>query len=412
MYEKTTFRTATQRFNRKVLRLVLIVCLVGWLPSANAEWFFAPTLRAGGDFNDNPFQSIGTETPSESGYIAEASARFQYESQTSEFYIDPRVRTRNYGSNSELNSDDQFLRMEFNRDTPLTNFRIRTNYNRESVRTAERADTDFDIEDPDDIGNIDTGRTDLRDRRERLQITPSFLYRFTDVSAVSARLDYNDVRYDEAFQGQLTDYADTRLELAYRRSWTPRNTAIIGASFRNYQTDQGNNETDGIGFNLGFDRQISQTTRFRATAGLEDTEVLNADNEVEWVANVSLARRLETTNLIVQYRRSIAASGSGRLGARDSVNLNFTRTLSDKISAGIGARVYETRAVGGNLAGFDERAYVQLRSQFTWFLTEAFSIEANYRYTFLDRESLNESSNANEITLWFSYRPQQFSLSR
>lgn len=377
-----------------------------------AEWSIAPLIRVAGDFNDNPYLSIFTDFGSESGYIAEGSLNVGYASETTDFSITPRLRSRSYASQPDLDSDDQFLRMVFRHDTALTNFQFRTNYSRESVRTAERADTNFDIIDPDEIVADDTARIDIRDRRERLQLAPSLLYHFSDVSAISARLDYWDVRYDEAFQGQLVDYVDTRLNIAYRRAFTPRNTGILAATYRNYQTDRGTNETNGVGFNVGFDRNITETTRFRATAGLENTEVANNDNEVDWVANVSLARRLETTSLLAQYRRSISASGSGRLGARDSINLNFTRDLNERISSGIGARVYQTTGINSGIVAFDERSYVQLRSQFTWHLSQTFSIEANYRYTWLARESEIESSNANEITIWFSYEPQPMIRSR
>jgi len=412
MYKQTTARSIVSDRFLILAALAAILCAGAVTTVEAAEWRLEPMLRVAGDFNDNPFLSIGTEHESVSGYIAEGSMKVAYTADTSDFYITPRFRSRSYGSDEDLDSDDQFLRMQFNRNTPTTNFRVRADYGRESVRTAEIIDTDFDIEDPDEIFNDDSGRIDIRGRRERLLLSPSILYHFSDVSAISARLDYNDVRYDDVFQGQLTDYADTRLNLSYRRSWTPRNTAILAATYRNYQTDRGDNEIDGVGFNVGFDREVSQTTRFRATAGFEDTEVSTDDSEVEWVANVSFTRRLQTTTLLAQYRRSISASGSGRLGARDSINLNFTRDLSDRISAGIGARVYSTNGIGDNATNFDERSYVQLRSQFTWHVREDFSIEANYRYTFLERESFIESSNGNQVTLWFTYQPQPIIRSR
>ena len=186
----------------------------------------------------------------------------------------------------------------------------------------------------------------------------------------------------------------------------------MGATYRTFQADDGSPSVDGMGFNIGFDRRITETTRFRATAGLEDTDVINDESEVAWVANVSLFRQLETTTLLAQYRRSVSASGVGRLGARDSFNLNFTRNLTDKISAGLGARVYTTTALKDIGNNFDERNYVQLRSQFTWYLSENFSLEANYRYTFLDRESLGESSNSNQITLWLTWQPNPYIRSR
>ena len=53
----------------------------------------------------------------------------------------------------------------------------------------------------------------------------------------------------------------------------------------------------------------------------------------------------------------------------------------------------------------DERNYVQLRAQFIWNITNAFATEFDYRYTFQDRSALPESSNSNQINLWFVYRP-------
>ena len=410
---KKQFRARSNVSDRfTALGTIVILLFAGALTTVEAaEWRIEPVLRAAADFEDNPFLSILTDFESQSGYIVEGSAEISYFSDKSSFYVEPTLRTRAYGSSSPLDSDDQFLSFGFNKSSQSTDFRIRGNYSRESVRTAERADTDFDITDPDDIPDDDTGVIDIQDRRERLLLTPSLLYRLNDISALSARLNYQDVRYDEAFAGVLTDYTDSRLNISYRRSWSERNIAILGATYRKYQTDQGDNEVDGIGFNVGFDRAISQTTQFRATAGLEDTETSATDSEVSWVTNISLVRQLQTTTLLAQYERSISASGSGALGARDSINLNFTRRLNDLISAGIGARVYSTNSVDKALT-FDERDYVQLRAQFTWYISPVYSIDANYRYTFLNRAALLESANSNQITLWFNYRPLPITRSR
>jgi len=389
--------------------IILAACAVTTVEAA--EWRIEPVVRAAADYVDNPFLSILTDFESQSGYIVEGSAEVAYSSDTSNFFIEPTLRSRAYGSDSPLDSDDQFLSFGFDSHSQSTTFRIRGDYSRESVRTAERADTDLTITDPDLIPDSDTARIGLTDRRERMSITPYVSYRMSDISAVSARLDYNDVRYDQAFAGLLTDYTDARVNLSYRRSWSERNVGILTGTYRRYQTNQGDNTVDGVGFNVGFDRSITQTTQFRATAGLENTETELSNSEVDWVADVSLVRQLQTTSLLAQYRRSISASGSGALGTRDSINLNFTRRLNDLISAGIGARVYSTNGVDTALT-FDERDYVQLRAQFTWHISQVFSIDANYRYTFLNRADLLESSNSNQITLWFNYQPLPITRSR
>ena len=416
MHKRTIVSTTGLSVLSQITRfsiLAIVVAASAFSIAEGAEWRLEPVVRVAGDFDDNPFLSIRTDADENaSGYIAEGAVKVTYAADRSNFTITPRLRSRQYDEDLDLDSDDQFLTMNFATQTISTDFRLRGNYSRESTRTAERADTDFDIEDPDEIPEDDSGRVGIRDRRERLILSPSLLYRLSNVSAISARIDYQDVDYDEAFLDILTDYVDTRLNLTYSRAFSSRNTGIVGATYRTYDTDDNLSSVDGVGFNIGFDRRISQTTRLRARAGLEDTEFVDADNQLAWIADISLSRQLETINLLAQYRRSVSASGSGQLGARDSINLNFTRDLNDRFSAGLGARIYSTSAVNETVRDFDDRDYVQLRSQFTWRVSEVFSIEANYRYTVLDRESLGESSNSNEVTIWFSYQPRPMIRSR
>lgn len=421
MNKRTIIRTAVFSVLPRITRLNTLAILVamGAMSIADgAEWRIEPVVRVAADFDDNPFLSIRTDTDENvSGYIVEGAANIVYAADRTNFSITPLLRSRAYDEDLDLDTDDQFLTMNLNTRTISTDFRVRGSYSRENTRTAERADAgfadaDFDIENPDDILENDSGRVGIQDRRERLVLSPSVLYRVSSLSAVTARLDYQDVDYDEAFAGILTDYTDTRLSLSYSRAFSQRNTAIVGATYRTFETDDSNSSVDGIGFNIGFDRRLSETTRFLAKAGLEDTELIGADNELAWVADLSLSRQLETISLLAQYRRSVSASGSGQLGARDSVNFNFSRKLNDKITAGLGARIYSTKAVNQTAAAFDNRDYVQLRSQFIWSLSEVLSVEAEYRYTVLDREQLGESSNSNQVTIWLTYQPRPVIRSR
>ena len=371
-----------------------------------AEWRFEPELRLAGDFDDNAYLSIRTDADeSQSGYIAEASAKAAYKSEKTNFDIRPTFRRSDYGSNSDLDSNDGFLDLNFGHETVSGNFRIRGSYDRESVRTAERADTDLDVESPDDILDNDSGRVGVRGERERIRVVPSYLYRLTDASSLRLALNYSDVSFDDSLADLLVDYTDTRVDLSFSRAWSPRFRAIFGGTYRNYQTDEGFNEVNGVGLTGGIDRELSERSRLRFIVGFENTEVEGASDQLEPVMNVSYVRRLKTTSLLAQYRRSISASGSGILGTRDSLNLNFTRELTDRISAGLGARIYSTNAIDETLGILDERNYVQLRARFTWHLSTTFSLQTDYRYTFLDRETLGESANSNQVTVWLNYRP-------
>jgi hypothetical protein len=187
------------------------------------------------------------------------------------------------------------------------------------------------------------------------------------------------------------------------RDFSQRNTGIITATARNYNADDILDDTTGYGLAAGFTRNLTENSLFRALVGVENTERFLQDDSQNFVFDLYYRQRLETILLIAQYRRSVIASGAGRLTARDSVNLRFTRQLSDKLSAGLGVRAYQTTGLSD--ISIIERDYVQLRSQLTWSLSSAFSLEANYAYTFIRRSNLDDSANSNNINLWFVYHP-------
>ena len=381
-------------------------------PAAQAaEWRIEPLVRAGADYDDNAILTPRTDLDSDiSGYIIDLKAKFAYASETSKFFITPTLRTRDYDK-PEYDADDQFLDFRLDHDTQSSTFAFRGNYSRESVRTAERSDADLDIEDPDEIPDDDTARVASAARRQLFRLSPSWSYRMSDASSIVAALAYTDTSYDEVIGNRYTDYSDARANLSYRRVWSPRNTAILTGFYRQYESD-GSDPVDGFGFNAGFERTLSETMRIRALVGVENTETTPTETESNWVADLSLTRRLQTITMLAQYRRSISGGGSGSLNSRDQFNLNFVRQLNERASAGLGVRAYQTNALIKGNTNFDERDYVQLRAQFTWKMTPRWSVETNYRYTFSDRSSLGESANSNQVTVWLNYRPTPIIRSR
>lgn len=372
-----------------------------------ADWEFDPALRVAADFDDNANLShLTAQEDSIEGYIGELDFEALYRSETGIFSINPVIRTRGYDSNTDRDSDDQFLNFRMRRDGQFHTFGLRGNYSRESVRTAELADAELDADlDPDEIEDDDSSLISTRDRREKFRIVPSWTYQFSDVSSWRADVGFLTVDYinDDPAQGNnLVDYTDIRGRLSYQRNMSARNTGILSVTARNYQTDELGGDVNGYGVSAGFNRAMTETTTFRALIGVEETERINDSNEPSFVTDISLVRSQETTRLLLQYRQRVSASGRGQLVERNEVNLRFTRALNDKFSAGLGARAYQTTALG-NID--NETNYVQLHAQLLWQISNAFSMRANYRHTVIDRAINGESANSNRFTLWFTYRP-------
>lgn len=387
--------------------VALLLASAMMAPAAVADWRIEPLIRVGGEYDDNA--ELDTRTDEETqlqGLLLEASANFTYESQRTTFNVLPRMLSRNYSDNPEFESTDLFLNSRYKYQMKSSSFGFRVNFDRQTVRTAERADADLDVDDPDDIPDDDSGRVGVRGNRSKWRITPNWNYQFSEVSSMSVEFDYFNVGYDEVFFGLLTDYTDGRINLNYRRELSTRNAFLVTATGRRYDSaDDKDGTVIGYGGLVGFDSRLSQKTRLRAMIGIENTDPTSGESISEVVGNITYTQRLETIRMLAQYRRSINATGAGRTSSRDQINVNFTRRMSEKISAGLGIRAYHSVGLG-NSVEIDNRDYAQLMSNFGWHITPSFLINLDYRYTILDRGDIGgERANSNHVTLWFVYNP-------
>lgn len=396
-----------------VKRCVLGAAAVFCFGTASAQWTVEPILKVGAEKDDNATLSVRTDDVIDvTGLLYEASFRFNYDSPITDFYITPEVASRNYNDFEEiLDTTDIFLNSRYTYTGISNIFNVDLRFDEQTVRTAERSDADLDVDDPEQIPDDGTGVPNdgseflrLRDDRQQIRITPEWRHLFSETNAVFGRVNYIDTNYDDAIGAFLNDYSDIRLTLGYERRYSERALGLFEISGRRYEVEQDLAEADGIGAMAGLEYQLSPVTTTRFLVGVEDTDSSVSETDPSFVADMSLQRRLETINVLALYRRSVSASGVGRLSVRDTVALNLSRLLTEKVTAGIGVRAYQTNSLD-EVATIDERDYVQLRAQLIWNLTPAFSTEFDYRYTVQKRSSLEESSNSNLINVWFVYQP-------
>ena len=391
-----------------LLVLCMAISAVALPKSAQAQdWKFEPIVRVGGEYDDNARLAARTDQEVElAGYLLDLKADIKYFSQTTSFFLKPRALLRNYPNDSEFDSDDYFLQSQFNHQGRSSTIGFRADYDQQSVRTGERSNVDFEVDDPDEIANDDSGRAFLSGTRSGWRLSPYWDYQLSDISTIGAQIRYVDVQYDDVFAGLLTDYSDARLNLNYSRRFSNVNTALLTVTARRYDADDAFDPITGYGVMAGFEHTLSEKMRLKAMFGFEDAEQSGFQYDPEPVGYVTLTRSLETILLFAQYRRSISGTGAGRISVRDSFNLNFQRRLSERIAAKLGVSAYQTTDVG-DLTFFDDRNYVQLRSSFLWYLSRSLVIEAVYSYTIEDRdEIIGGRANSNQVNLWFTYQPK------
>jgi hypothetical protein len=388
----------------------LFVSFIFIVVSANSvfaqDWKIEPIVAVGGEYDDNATLNIRTDQEvALTGYLVNMRADINYNTEATSFFIQPRALLRNYPDEASFDSNDLFLRSRFRHRGQSNTFGFRVNFDNQTVRTAERTDSDLEIEDPDEIQDDDTGRVFLAGTRSKWRLSPYWRYRISNISSIGIDIDYFDTRYDDVFAGLLTDYTDTRLNLNYRRAMSSVTTGLLTVTGRDYQALNSSNNIIGLGFLAGFERALSSQTQLKAMIGMENTDPKVAKSQSEIIGNFTLTRNLETIRMFAQYRRSLTASGASNVSLRDIMNLNFSRRLNEKISAGLGIRAYQSSVIGGRQS-IDNRKYVQLQTKFVWYLSTSLVIEADYRYTILDRSNaLGERANSNRVYLWFVYQP-------
>ena len=394
--------------SRPMVLLSLLVSVVAVPQLAQAQnWRIEPVVKVGGEYDDNAMLDIRTDAEVKlEGFLVDLRADITYSSATTSFYLQPKALIRNYPDEPGFDSDDYFLKSRFSHEGQFSTIGFRAGFDQQTVRTAERAVSDLDVDDPEEITDDDTGRILLSGDRSKWRISPFWDYQLSNISTIGADIDYRDVRYEDVLAGLLTDYTDARLNLNYRREFSNVQTGLLTVSARRYDTVATLSDITGYGLMVGFKRALSEQMSLTAMIGFEDTQQSGLDFDPEPVGYVNLVRNLETIRMFAQYRRSVSAGGAGNLSIRDSLNVNFLRRLNEKISAGLGVRAYQSRGVGGSVS-IDDRDYVQLQSTFLWYVSTSFVIEATYRYTVSDRSAtIGERSNSNQINLWFTYQPR------
>ncbi len=373
------------------------------------EWRLQPELRLGYEFDDNArLRTEPAQVQEIDGFILEGSLGIGYNTQRSSLEFTPRLRSRKYDEIPDVDSDDQFYDLTYDYEGLKSEFSLISSFDMESVRTAERSDVDLDADDPDEIPTDETGLAFTNQQRDRFRIVPEWSYELTERTSLDARYMYMDVSYEDDVASSLTDYSDQRIEGAVSRKMTERTTGYIGVGARKYENDESGNDIDGIGAVVGIETELSQTTRLQAEIGYEDTEQnATGESDSNIVGNLNVVTQLETVTMLAQYLRNMAAGGSGKVTARDSINFNLRKMFTERVSGGIGLRAYKTDNVGEQPVPAEERDQFEIRANMAVALSRAFSLEADYRYIQLDRSDTEGTADSNSIILWLVYRPTE-----
>jgi hypothetical protein len=158
---------------------------------------------------------------------------------------------------------------------------------------------------------------------------------------------------------------------------------------------------------------VTKQSKFRLEVGMEESRPAFGETDSDVVGNIYYVKTSETVRFLAQYRRSLSASGSGQLDPRDSINFTLNKQFTERFDGGLALRAYKTERSTNVVGQFDEREFGQLGAQISYALSRSFTVQFDYRFTYLDQSTvLGGAANSNAFLVSLNYQPIPFLMSR
>src|SRR5690606_26556645 len=143
------------------------------------------------------------------------------------------------------------------------------------------------------------------------------------------------------------------------------------------------NETDTVGVEGSFSRELNELWSFALTTGLQRSDFTFVDVNGELVDNaatnytmsIEFAKRTELSAVDIGLFRVLNPNAVGFLAERNELRFRFTRQLSERLRAGFGFRAMETGALDRDTS---DRELLRADFDVEWAFTPSWSFAARY----------------------------------
>ncbi len=130
----------------------------------------------------------------------------------------------------------------------------------------------------------------------------------------------------------------------------------------------------------------------------------NADTSFTY--GLRFRQRTERNTINIDVLKETNPNAAGFLYMRDEIRVYTRRSMTERLSGGIGLRAYSTRTLD-DFAQDDQRDYTRLELQLEWALEERLFLAGGYAFTsqkFLSETESPVDASSNAIFLGLTYR--------
>lgn len=390
-----------------------------------------PSVRAGREYNDNITYTL---QPHSAVYGTSVGAILDAGIRSDIWQVNGNVdyRKKRYSGANNLDSDDHSFSLSSLFQTPRIVWQLNGVSEKTSLVTEQQSNTN--------TGLVQTNR--VQDTRN---ISPVWTWSMTEITRLQLAYKMSDVSYVNGESALLYDYRQQLATVSVLHQLNPRDLVTIDAGYSYFRVPKTGIISQGPSVQASLTRQFSETLKGSIAGGarkaktmipggtpLYDSTCVDFTNhfglnpDAYCITGYSPTQRLETTsatyninlekkfnnaqaNLI--FLQAITPTALGAESKINSLNLNITKPLTERIVVGFNVYAYKTNTIGGNILNVDRRFY-KFEPHVNWRWTEELSVTGSYSYNHLTRDSDDRSAIANSVYLTLIYQWPRMGFSR
>jgi hypothetical protein len=360
------------------------------------QWEFEPTANLGLSYEDN-IRLNSDQSESGFGATIRAAARARRSDEVSELDLSAALRHEEFADHSDLNNTAAIVNADWSYQRPRSEFQLDQTLSTQSTLTSEATTT---------------GITDVNRQQFRLSIRPSWSYRVDEYSNLSLSATFEDVSYDDVEGTGLSNYRAGSVSLAAGRRLTERLVISLASLYGRFESQDEDNSTDNLVFQLGAEYDLSESLSISALAGLRQSESEFVDifgrritEESSGPAySLSAQKRFGSgAALRALASRELRPSGGAEVLDTTRLRLRYSYPVDERLRLTLSSQAFRNRQVG-ELQRRRNRDYADARMGFSYQLRPSLSVNFDYRYRWQQYEDDASSVDANRFSVSLAWR--------
>ncbi len=375
--------------------LVLLCTLASTMTQAEEAWVLHPTVRLVGTYDDN-IDLVPSGTRSERGLRLATALGITRDRAQSTFDATIGLDAIEYSaSDATRESGNYFFQLTGSKGAPRDKWQLDASYMNDTLhRTIEL--TPNLAEEPD--SDIDVALVTRPVERQRVSVKPAWTHNLSPRNRLRLGYVLSTQRFDEPAGIELVDYDRHVLSTRFIHRYSRRDSINMDVRVQRFEPE-GLRAVDTYEIATGYSHSYSPVGSVALEAGIR--RVSGAGDETGLVAGLSWRGKTERANTMLSVRRQVFPNGLGDLVESDQLVARWNRQVGPRSAFLSTLRAFDTAPL--DRLRNTGRQYVELNAELRHALDRQWSLGAEYRLRWIDRDSDPDSATSNAWYLSVGY---------